>query len=228
MHIIKVFQSTLPAGGATSTARIQYVPTDISIHAPRGGSDKKGQGHIKPPAEFQSTLPAGGATICLSLCISVRPYFNPRSPRGERLYHSSVRHDYRDISIHAPRGGSDLDSEISNPEIKRFQSTLPAGGATIGDKKFREYFAISIHAPRGGSDDHPVAVGFVKAVFQSTLPAGGATKEKSRAACAGKNFNPRSPRGERLKGTAHEVDLWCISIHAPRGGSDCPTTWTRR
>ena len=55
--------------------------------------------------------------------------FNPRSPRGERL--SSITNRQRTI---------------------RFQSTLPAGGATttFGASSGGSY--ISIHAPRGGSD----------------------------------------------------------------------------
>ena len=56
------FQSTLPVGGATSRETIDSQEVSISIHAPRGGSDRIA---IYP--------------ICL---IS---YFNPRSPWGERL-----------------------------------------------------------------------------------------------------------------------------------------------
>ncbi len=34
---------------------------------------------------FQSTLPAGGATRQACQVLTMRMYFNPRSPRGERL-----------------------------------------------------------------------------------------------------------------------------------------------
>ena len=37
------------------------------------------------------------------------------------------------ISIHAPRGGSDLPSDLTALKICLFQSTLPVGGATIAD-----------------------------------------------------------------------------------------------
>ena len=57
------------------------------------------------------------------------------------------------ISIHAPRGGSDL--------VKLYPVHM--------------IFLISIHAPRGGSDDKDARENFQKATFQSTLPAGGAT-----------------------------------------------------
>ena len=38
------------------------------------------------------------------------------------------------------------------------------------------------------------------------------------------DFNPRSPDGERLGPDAGEVQCLCISIHAPRMGSD-PAVW---
>ena len=124
----------------------------ISIHAPRTGSDSaQRQGapicaHFNPrsphgerrfrrlarpppPLEFQSTLPARGATVeelrdLLDCAISIhaprtgsdrgrrgippRPrHFNPRSPHGERLLENAKK-------------------ELA----KKFQSTLPARGAT--------------------------------------------------------------------------------------------------
>ena len=56
----------------------------ISIHTPRGGSDKVEEMEKTLNAIFQSTLPAGGAT-----------------------YVKTVNNTAPDISIHAPRGGSD-------------------------------------------------------------------------------------------------------------------------
>ena len=56
------FQSTLPVGGATSSAYPAKGDSCISIHAPRGGSDAL----LSPSSAhrwlFQSTLPVGGAT----------------------------------------------------------------------------------------------------------------------------------------------------------------------
>ena len=57
------------------------------------------------------------------------------------------------ISIHAPRTGSDSGNERSALGI-----------------------AISIHAPRTGSDTKQLLTLGQKALFQSTLPARGATK----------------------------------------------------
>ena len=78
----------------------------ISIHAPRGGSDKPGKTQPSFAVEFQSTLPVGGATmyrdstndsLVFQSTLPVggatahwhvfrigKGHFNPRSPWGER------------------------------------------------------------------------------------------------------------------------------------------------
>ena len=80
------FQSTLPVGGATMRVLTSVEPKTISIHAPRGGSDK---------AERRGT--------------GSERHFNPRSPWGERPVYLIGGKSQRHISIHAPRGGSDPD-----------------------------------------------------------------------------------------------------------------------
>ena len=77
---------------------------------------------------FQSTLPVGGATripilVILTMLISIH------APRGGSDVKSPDARLQDPISIHAPRGGSD-------PYF------IPTGVARL----------ISIHAPRGGSD----------------------------------------------------------------------------
>ena len=102
----KGFQSTLPVGGATQGQSGPMPNAPISIHAPRGGSDGVLRAALQSfryfnprspwgerltifssrPVEsvFQSTLPVGGATVQSYLCAALE-----------------------EISIHAPRGGSD-------------------------------------------------------------------------------------------------------------------------
>ena len=85
-----------------------------------------------------------------------------------------VEHEYKGISIHAPRVGSDIGSRNStttfyhfNPRSpcgerltgridglvdEIFQSTLPVWGATLPILCFIGKGMISIHAPRVGSD----------------------------------------------------------------------------
>ena len=82
-HFSSVFQSTLPARGAT-----RWTIKNTRLE------------------KFQSTLPARGATPLLIICVR-RAYFNPRSPHGERHYIESLVWVGDTISIHAPRTGSD-------------------------------------------------------------------------------------------------------------------------
>ena len=56
------------------------------------------------------------------------------------------------ISIHAPRMGSDPLVNVKNLLFHRFQSTLPAWGATFHRGYADGKTDISIHAPRMGSD----------------------------------------------------------------------------
>ena len=78
----------------------------ISIHAPRGGSDKISQIVVSILTIFQSTLPVGGATApsWLTLCFML---FQSTLPvGGATIYMCQLTPTYN-ISIHAPRGGSD-------------------------------------------------------------------------------------------------------------------------
>ena len=58
---------------------------EISIHAPRTGSDPHGVRRVVANRLFQSTLPARGATSPTCARSSTAVHFNPRSPHGERL-----------------------------------------------------------------------------------------------------------------------------------------------
>ena len=60
------------------------------------------------------------------------------------------------------------------------------------------YGIISIHAPRAGSDAARELKRTLPNVFQSTLPVRGATSTPSPPILCRRNFNPRSPCGERL------------------------------
>ena len=123
------------------------------------------------------------------------------------------------ISIHAPRTGSDIvaldilnkmnDFNPRSPHGERhrrlaefcyrtqFQSTLPARGATGRITRTERHASISIHAPRTGSDDRASKVASCRARFQSTLPARGATFIILVTWGLEQYFNPRSPHGER-------------------------------
>ena len=214
------FQSTLPAWGATGDTSPIEIKIKISIHAPRMGSDFFNTTSLSSSRIFQSTLPAWGATLALWVSSCTTDDFNPRSPHGERRLYSSDRslsecdfnprsphgerrrargspHYQPEISIHAPRMGSDKHWYPSIGFCNKFQSTLPAWGATLPFLAGHIVVYISIHAPRMGSDRPQCANGgsdsnfnprsphgerpsasfavFAPMIFQSTLPAWGAT-----------------------------------------------------
>ena len=168
---------------------------EISIHAPHTGSDK------------------GGAQRRLFY-----PYFNPRSPHGERRALIMVVYGVWRISIHAPHTGSDFQRRIRG--IAHLISIhAPHTGSDKIKIPTKRHNNISIHAPHTGSDP----------AMQKGLPE-----------CT--NFNPRSPHGERPTRLANvrrarkfqstlptrgatrryrrEGNMIFISIHAPHTGSD--------
>ena len=195
LHLL--FQSTLPAGGATRRLAPSAVFLHFNPRSPQGErhiysgpyavwrnfNPRSPQGErrqfIIPHADnggFQSTLPAGGATFLL-FC-SLPPLV---------------------ISIHAPRRGSDLPRILISFVLSRFQSTLPAGGATL------------LGGILANKQQH----------FNPRSPQG-ERQARIRRDHAEVHFNPRSPQGERHKTYITSRLTWGISIHAPRRGSDLP------
>ena len=189
-------------------------------------------------------------------------YFNPRSPHGERLPSGHFLNGFIDFNPRSPHGerhrtyyisphGQDFNPRSPHGErrprepigfqIKQFQSTLPARGATYTIHVGDAVLAISIHAPRTGSD-----AGFTGGKkerlyfnprsphgerlrlhrwrrthkpFQSTLPARGATQPRC-VRPAGERISIHAPRtGSDTTATGEEIQIK-ISIHAPRTGSD--------
>ena len=171
----RIFQSTLPARGATHFLFPPLVMVSISIHAPRTGSDYVGgqyyitYGNFNPRSphgerrgnrrhhqawggNFNPRSPHGERLPALSSSGST-PNFNPRSPHGERHEILVCCATAVSISIHAPRTGSDAPFREANElDVLTFQSTLPARGATPDRPREGCAKAISIHAPRTGSD----------------------------------------------------------------------------
>ena len=126
---MKIFQSTLPAGEATSSSRFCSSDLKISIHASRGGSDNL------------------DVSALLQEWISIHA-----SRGGSDLVHGDHRKE-GEISIHASRGGSDSQRVNGKDGQNEFQSMLPAREATQGVAKHKDPTFISIHASREGSDE---------------------------------------------------------------------------
>ena len=147
---------------------------NISIHAPRVGSDRN--------------------TVVVNRAGN---NFNPRSPCGERHLDDEELKSKIRISIHAPRVGSDAFRKWKTVLQGRFQSTLPVWGATVQlctlstCDRFQSTLPVW-GATYVGSSSIPARA------FQSTLPVWGATGAEKERRRITKDFNPRSPCGERL------------------------------
>ena len=181
-----------------------------------------------PTTYFNPRSPRGERLI-EEIWYNIDNDFNPRSPRGERHpIHLALQMDSLSISIHAPRGGSDVYSFRRfaqycnfNPRSPRgerqrltntgiappsFQSTLPVGGATFERCWIDFKVDISIHAPREGSD-----VNAIKEQWRYIFISIHAPREGSDYFFLYFSFQ------------------FAISIHAPREGSDnCSQCFQRR
>ena len=146
-----IFLSTLPARGATT------------LSPSRSGS----------ASNFYPRSPRGERPAHSRLPRRSR-YFYPRSPRGERQVPRCLFFILRQISIHAPREGSDKRPVGSGPEKGHFYPRSPRGER------------LMLPGAPGGW-----------LLFLSTLPARGATPHAPGRAAKRLNFYPRSPRGER-------------------------------
>ena len=214
---LMVFQSTLPAWGATVTVTFLVRYPSISIHAPRMGSDGaflrrlyKRQISIHAPRMGSDQQEAEKAAASQN--------FNPRSPHGERQAVPGASLEEKQFQSTLPAWGATKLHVLLHGAIQ-FQSTLPAWGAT---------------AESGNSITY-------KSYFNPRSPHG-ERRIGRRYRQAYRNFNPRSPHGERpnifptsipsiifqstlpawgatcISGGRHMINV--ISIHAPRMGSD--------
>ena len=175
MQQSKHFNPRSPHGERLKPPAYYDTPEKISIHAPRMGSD---------------------ATKPVALLCALN--FNPRSPHGERRARQASAGS-RPISIHAPRMGSDLVVIVTFFLPWRFQSTLPAWGATSPPRQSsRRWCNFNPRSPHGERLKHlRHERGLTQ--FQSTLPAWGATEYVRQPNREDFYFNPRSPHGERQR-----------------------------
>ena len=145
----------------------------ISIHAPRTGSDGISRARRCAILPFQSTLPARGATFRRFRRVLPLGFQSTLPARGATGSCIEL-FDAREISIHAPRTGSD-DAHRLHRLLDGISIHAPRTGSDQPScRPRRSWHSISIHAPRTGSDKWTA--------FMSP-PRG--------------YFNPRSPHGER-------------------------------
>ena len=167
------FNPRSPWGGATTLSRLKFANVSISIHAPRMGSDD-GVEMFGDDTAISIHAPRMGSDIHGYGLRKPVSDFNPRSPHGERRI------------------------RLSRFLLRlRFQSTLPAWGATTKPRHKPSPPLISIHAPRMGSDRkrRPRRYALYISIH---APRMGSDNRRWRNERGRINFNPRSPHGERL------------------------------
>ncbi len=164
--------------------------------------------------------------------------------RGATQLHAGW-HTSRGISIHAPRAGSDCFQGQDCPLHKDFNPCSPCGERRASLVNLLTDFRFQSMLPVRGATNG-VASQMAAMVFQSMLPVRGATVRLFPHDYGVADFNPCSPCGER-PATAGQSDIdklfqsmlpvrgatktrtsfpssKRISIHAPRAGSDTPST----
>ena len=239
----ELFQSTLPVGGATDFYKPVFANLGISIHAPRGGSDCHSFGRLCSASYFNPRSP-WGERLALTTVFSRSAPFQSTLPVGGATRDKLSTLKDRVISIHAPRGGSDSKNRIRAADQQYFNPRSPWGERQPRRSALLISQAFQSTLPVGGATGPATIQGLLRR-FQSTLPVGGATPFVEHSDEAAEHFNPRSPWGERLSDRALRARIsnfnprspWGerlsparlrsstarISIHAPRGGSDCDT-----
>ena len=160
-----------PRTGSDNINYKAYGTPQISIHAPRTGSDPTSAGMFlvtsnfnprSPHGErqvmrpywdavsaFQSTLPARGATR-FAPAKRQNARISIHAPRTGSDSHRAEPSVFHDISIHAPRTGSDTRLTSAGRGTGRFQSTLPARGATNSrSRETAKSFHFNPRSPHG-------------------------------------------------------------------------------
>ena len=147
--------------------------------------------------KFLSTLSLRRATWHFCVFTGKLTYFYPRSPCGERLFCTSIKH-VRWI----------------------FLSTLSLRRATCAIPGVRRTVPISIHALLAESDLASLRPRSTATRFLSTLSLRRATIFNTLQIIVDGYFYPRSPCGERLAIAVGFLDDLTISIHALLAESD--------
>ena len=148
------FNPRSPCGERPGQAANAVLAMRISIHAPRVGSDSAmNPSMLLPIADF-----------------------NPRSPCGERLQPIQLEVQHHQFQSTLPVWGATLDSLLRNCILQISIHAPRVGSDTILQLTSASSVMISIHAPRVGSDLVASAGESTTSAFQSTLPVWGATQ----------------------------------------------------
>ena len=172
---------------------------------------------------FQSTLPGWGATRAWCDRRCAWRYFNPRSPDGERLRGRLLTFPTIQISIHAPRMGSDGAGPVICIGLSSISIHAPRMGSDRAQPRRGHDGRISIHAPRMGSDPPSRTPSRVPSHFNPRSPDG-ERRSLIPMSASSRKFQSTLPGWGATRDRGQRAVSQIISIHAPRMGSDCTLT----
>ena len=218
------FLSTLPVWGATIERQRAANAGDVSIHAPRVGSDLRLSPRSNSHWLFLSTLPVWGATETAAspestlVFLSTLPVWGATA--GQAVGRQSVRRCFYPRSPCGERRGS---RNLLRRDLGGFYPRSPCGERPV--RPLRLYRSPQSFYPRSPCGERHTELFFDDSVeqFLSTLPVWGATLKKCGPSPQDGGFYPRSPCGERRGAAQGKRDGSTVSIHAPRVGSDQST-----
>ena len=152
-------------------------------------------------------------------------HFNPRSPDGERQRHFTVHSGGIEISIHAPRMGSDVANAIMHNQISsNFNPRSPDGERRLGFGTTRTG-AIYFN-PRSPDGERRSALMVSRALFKISIhaPRMGSDLRQGLRLRLRLYFNPRSPDGERLHAGRHGGQQVEFQSTLPGWGATCTSS----
>ncbi len=187
----------------------------ISIHAPRTGSDTTRRTATHKRRRISIHAPRTGSDLHAGGRRAGHGDFNPRSPHGERLPSATRAFGTYRFQSTLPARGATKWTALKGL-ITEFQSTLPARGATCPGTPSGFAQKISIHAPRTGSDKRAARTICATPHFNPRSPHGERPQNQAAGLRLG-NFNPRSPHGERLTGSRYFSFSAYFNPRSPHG-----------
>ena len=190
---------------------------DISIHAPRTGSDLPCRAPSFARWHFNPRSPHGERHIRLPLCVSRRgiSIHAPRTGSDATIQRYT---EYLGISIHAPRTGSDAFPCLAARAYSNFNPRSPHGERQLHSTRTPPRGDISIHAPRTGSDADSHGSRKVPNHFNPRSPHGERPRWHGQSS-GSTHFNPRSPHGERRLISACSSTLILFQSTLPARGA---------
>ena len=211
----------------------------VSIHAPRGGRDRRKTQKQSAWVRFNPRAPWGARRVCIHGVSGTVPFQSTR-PVGGATSSQGYCKSAIEVSIHAPRGGRDLGlstfasrvfcfnprapwgARLFNPYtntcVALFQSTRPVGGATPATYPGDGFYWFQSTRPVGGATTINQLLRRSN-WFQSTRPVGGATRRSERTVQRTIGFNPRAPWGARRQQLPHKTLQIPFQSTRPVGGA---------